>query len=73
MKTCNDTANCRAQYSCVFPGQITASGGFNENGGEKVARIVDLNSYKATAKICVALAPDAVVPSLQQSELDAGL
>jgi hypothetical protein len=73
MKTCNDSGNCRSAYSCVFPRQITASGGFNEDGGEEVARIIDLDSYKAQAKICVALAPDTVVPSLQQSELDAGL
>jgi len=73
MKTCNDSGNCRFDYSCVFPGQITASGGFDEAGGRQVARIIDLDSYKAVAKICVALAPGTVVPSLEQFEPDAGL
>lgn len=62
MKTCNDTMDCRAQYTCVFPSQITANGGYNASGGETVARIVDLNSYKASAKICVALAPGTEIP-----------
>jgi len=73
MKTCNDTGNCRAQYSCVLPGQITASGGFVEEGGQTVARIIDLDSYKAVAKICAALAPGTEVPSSLQYESDAGL
>jgi hypothetical protein len=69
MKTCDNDGSCdRREYSCVFPQNITQSGGFSEDVlpvDERVARIIDLNLYKAEAKICVALAPDP--------ELDAGM
>lgn len=73
MKTCSSDGNCRSQYSCVVPNQITASGGVNPAGGEKVARIIDLDSAQTDAKICVALYPNAVVPSSEQFEPDGGL
>ena len=59
MKTCDTTSNCaRIEYSCVFPENITQSGAFSETVlpvEERVARIIDLDLYKAEAKICVAL------------------
>jgi hypothetical protein len=75
MKTCDDTGNCRVEYSCVFPDQITMSGGFAPEVpvDERVARIIDLESDKAEAKICVALSPGSNPDALTQSELDAGL
>ena len=77
MKTCDDTSNCgRFEYSCVFPGSITQSGGWDPELAteDRVARIIDLNRYKAEAKICVALTP-GVDPEASQSELelDAGM
>lgn len=68
MKTCDDGTRCRGEYSCVFPANITQSGGFSETVlpvEERVARIIDLNLYKAEARICVALTPEP--------ELDAGM
>jgi hypothetical protein len=41
---------------------------------ERVARIIDLDAYKAEAKICVALSPGSPEPeALTQTELDGGL
>jgi hypothetical protein len=41
---------------------------------ERVARIIDLEAYKAEAKICVALSPGSPQPdALIQTELDGGL
>ena len=76
MKTCDDTGNCRLEYSCVFPNQITMSGGFDANlsEDERVARIIDLEGNQAEAKICVALTPGVEPPdALPGWELDAGL
>jgi hypothetical protein len=76
MKTCDDTGNCRLEYSCVFPNQITMSGGFDANlpQDERVARIIDLEGNQAEAKICVALTPGVEPPdALPGWELDAGL
>jgi len=77
MKTCDDTRDCRrSEYSCVLPENIAQSGDMSENlpVEERVARIIDLNIFKAEAKICVALAPGVTVDSLQsESELDAGM
>jgi len=75
MKICNDTADCRVEYSCVFPNQITMSGGFDPMlpSDERVARIIDLEGNRADAKICVALTPGVDPDALTQSELDAGL
>jgi len=77
MKTCDDTRDCRrSEYSCVLPANITQSGGFSENLPieERVARIIDLNIFKAEAKICVALTPGVTLDSLQsEPELDAGM
>ncbi len=68
MKTCDNDESCgRREYSCVFPANITQSGDLSADVlpvDERVARIIDLNLYKAEAKICVALATDP--------ELDAG-
>ncbi|MDH4281228.1 MAG: hypothetical protein OEV36_01120 [Myxococcales bacterium] len=74
MKTCNDDGNCRVQYSCVFPEEISASGGFVEGGvpeSDRVARIIDFEGRSAQSKICVALAPESQTPTA--SEPDAGL
>jgi len=79
MKTCNNSGNCRTEYSCVFPGQITMTGGFDPNlpQDERIARIIDLNASQAEAKICVALAPgvnlDATTEVTWAPELDGGL
>lgn len=61
MKTCNGDGDCRFEYSCVFPNEITMSGGFDPNlpEDERVARIVDLQGNRASSKICVALEPVA--------------
>ena len=41
---------------------------------DRVARIIDLDAYKAEAKICVALSPGSPLPdALIQTELDGGL
>jgi len=59
MKTCDDTSNCRFDYTCVLPNQITMTGEFDPDlpSEDRVARIIDLDAYKAEAKICVALLP----------------
>jgi len=72
MKTCNDDGNCRVQYSCVFPEEITASGGFVAGGvpeSDRVARIIDFEERSAQSKICVALEPQTPTAL----EPDAGL
>jgi hypothetical protein len=76
MKTCDNTGSCRFEYACVLPAQITTNGEFDPNlpADERVARIIDLDAYKAEAKICVALAPGSPQPdALIRTELDAGL
>ncbi len=77
MKTCDDTRDCRrSEYSCVLPENIMQSGDISENlpVEERVARIIDLDIFKAEAKICVALGPGVTVDSLQsEPELDAGM
>jgi len=76
MKTCNDTGNCRFDYACVLPSQITMSGDYDPNlpADERVARIIDLDADTADDKICVALSPDSPQPdALTQAELDGGL
>jgi hypothetical protein len=76
MKTCDNTGNCRLEYSCVLPNQITTTGGFDPNlpADERVARIIDLDAYKAEAKICVALTPGSDQPdALTQPGFDGGL
>ncbi len=77
MKTCDNTGDCRrGEYSCVLPENITQSGDIGENlpAEERVARIIDLEIFKAEAKICVALAAGVTVDSLQSElELDAGM
>lgn len=77
MKTCDYSGDCnRGEYSCVFPDTITQSGDWDPNldSDLRVARIIDLNTYKASAKICTALnpgqGPDFEQPAL---ELDAGM
>lgn len=60
MKTCDFDGDCRAEYACVLPEDITQSGGVDEDLplDERVARIIDLNTYKAIAKICAAVVRD---------------
>jgi hypothetical protein len=74
MKTCNNTGDCRFEYTCVFPNQITMSGEFDPDlpVEDQVARIIDLDAYKAEAKICAALSPGSAQPDAQ-TELDGGL
>jgi hypothetical protein len=79
MKTCNNSGNCRTEYSCVLPEQITMTGGFDANlpQDERIARIIDLNANQTEAKICVALAPgvnpDETTGAAPEAELDGGL
>jgi len=76
MKTCDNTGDCRLEYTCVLPADITTSGEFDPNlpVDERVARIIDLEAYKAEAKICVALTQEGVEPDPpMQTELDGGL
>jgi hydroxymethylglutaryl-CoA reductase len=79
MKTCNNSGNCRVEYSCVLPAQITTTGGFDPDlpAQDRVARIIDLNGNQTEAKICVALAPgvnpDETTEVTWASELDGGL
>ena len=67
MKTCGGGVGCRFEYTCVLPSEITMTGDYAQDIPEedRVARIIDLDSYKAEAKICVALSPE--------SDLDGGL
>ena len=77
MQTCGGSGDCRAEYSCVLPNQITMSGGFARELplNERVARIIDLESNRADAKICVALSPGSNpdASSAPKAELDAGM
>jgi hypothetical protein len=76
MKTCDNTGDCRLEYTCVLPADITTSGELDPNlpVDERVARIIDLEAYKAEAKICVALTQESVEPDPPtQTELDGGL
>jgi hypothetical protein len=76
LKTCDNTGDCRLEYACVLPADITVNGEFDPNlpVEERVARIIDLDAYKAEAKICVALSPGSPQPeALMQTELDGGL
>lgn len=73
MKTCGGDGDCRAEYWCQLPEDITSTGEVDENQfpTERVARIIDLEGNRATAKICVARPPGGEAgPGL---ELDAGL
>jgi len=74
MKTCGPGTSCRrGEYSCVFPENITQSGGLSPTAlpvEERVARIIDLNRFRAEAQICVALTEDAPATV---SEADAGM
>jgi hypothetical protein len=74
MKTCGPGTSCkRGEYSCVFPENITQSGGFSPTAvpdEERVARIIDLNRFRAEAQICVALTENAPATV---SEADAGM
>lgn len=73
MRTCNDDRNCRSEYSCVFPDQITRTGQYDPDlpADERVARIIDLQGEKTDAQICVALTPDSTSSGL--GGLDGGL
>lgn len=71
MKTCDADSWCRGQYWCVFPDEINLDGKWEANlpPEERVARIVDLNQFRATAKICAALTVDpAVDPGVTEQE-----
>lgn len=71
MKTCNSNGDCRRDYSCVLPIQITMNGGFDPDGvdeDDRVARIIDLEGNPVDERICVALTPGEPEP-----QGDAGL
>ena len=74
MKTCDPTTSCnRGGYRCVSPENITQSGGFSETAlpeEERVARIIDLDLFRAEAQICVAVTEDAPA---SEPETDAGM
>ena len=57
MKTCDADSWCRGEYWCVFPSEINMEGEWEADLAfeERVARIIDLNEFKASAKICTAL------------------
>ena len=57
MKTCDSDSWCRREYYCVFPNEINMEGEWEADIplDERVARITDLNEFRATAKICTAL------------------
>jgi hypothetical protein len=73
MKTCDDDGWCRNEYWCVFPSEIDQQGEWAADlaPDERSARIIDLNQFKATAKICVALSaeppPEDVREELRQA------
>ena len=76
MKTCGGNGDCRFEYSCVLPSDITMTGGYDPNlpADERVARVIDLDSTRAASKICVALTPGSDRPdALTQPGLDGGL
>jgi hypothetical protein len=76
MKTCDNSSWCRIEYSCVLPANITTTGAFDPElpQDERVARIIDLDSYKAEAKICVALTPGSPLPEASiEPGFDGGL
>lgn len=77
MKTCNDSGDCRFEYSCVFPEEITVTGGLEPGlpEDERIARIIDLSANQAEAKICVALSPGVDPDEVTGAapELDGGL
>ena len=60
MKTCDNDSWCRGQYWCVFPDEINVEGEYEPNLplDERSARIIDLNQFRATAKICTALSSE---------------
>ncbi len=83
MKTCDTDSWCRRDYYCVFPDQIDMQGEWEADldAVERVARIIDLNEFRATAKICTALSavppPESVragdpPPPETESEIDLG-
>mgnify|MGYP001812216973 FL=1 len=68
MKTC-EIGWCRGGYSCVFPSRITQDGtvvDYDLDLEDRVARIIDLNTYKAEARICAAV-------TAAEPEIDAGM
>ncbi len=77
MKTCSSTGQCdRLEYACVFPNNITMTGEFDPDlpADERVARIIDLDAFRAEAKICVALTPGSAQPeALTETGFDGGL
>ena len=72
MKTCDNDSWCRSEYWCVFPNEIDQQGAWAADlaADERSAHIIDLNQFKATAKICVALSevppPEDVREELRQ-------
>lgn len=57
MKTCDNDGWCRNEYWCVLPSEINQQGEYEADIApeDRVARIIDLNQFRATAKICTAL------------------
>ena len=82
MKTCDFDNWCRREYYCVFPSNIDMEGEWQADLplDERVARIIDLNEYRATAKICTALSGEVPPESVRNGDaplpnagVDAGL
>jgi hypothetical protein len=72
MKTCGGDGDCRFEYRCRFPREITSTGEFDPNlpVNEQVARIIDLEGNRATAKICVALPPTRGLGQACQADVE---
>jgi len=70
MKTCDNDSWCRLEYYCVFPDQINMLGEWEANLApeERVARITDLNEFRATAKICAALSAEPPPESVRDGD-----
>ena len=81
MKGCDGDGRCRSEYWCVLPENINLEGEWQAEipPDERVARVVDLDSVRASGKICVALTtvpPDESFRNSEQEPLperDAGI
>jgi hypothetical protein len=70
MKTCDADSWCRNEYSCVFPSDINMDGEWEADlpPDERVARIIDLDDYRASAKICTALSAEPPPESVRNAD-----
>jgi len=76
MKTCDTDNNCRIDYSCVPPAQITMDGELAPTvlpPDERVARIIDLDTNPVGTQICAALTPVSNPDASTEPGPDAGL